>query len=259
MKEKLDFLLKRNEKLGVAPIMLVFLGLVIVFAALYFLVFNKTEDDLVVDDTAGTEETADAEKGFFGKILGIFSSEEIANEPDLTVPSPPIVSEDSLILDEELLKAADKDIAEEGLIEIEYDDFQLNEVDTESVGRRDPMRSLVGENVGSFDKDRINNDAADMKDESQNYFGGVTIDDILLNEIKIDEIGRLRGEFIINGSLVPNLEVGDYLLELYYIKEFNLNGNYVTMQYKEDTYKLSTKNISGGKTYPSEGFGDIRK
>lgn len=259
MKEKIGFLFKRNEKLGAAPILFVFLGLLIVFALLYFFVFSKGDDDIVVDPPAATEE---ADEGFFAKIFGIFSSEEesLAVEDALTIPNPPQIPPDALELDEELLKEVEEEVAEEDLAaEVELVDFKLNEVEIGSVGRRDPMRSLVGENVGSFDKTRIDNDAADIKDESKNYFGGVAIDDILLNEIKTDAMGELRGEFIINGSLVPNLEVGDYLLELYYIKEFNLNGNYVIIQYKEDTYKLSAKNLSNGKSSSSEGTGDVRK
>lgn len=259
MKEKIGFLFKRNEKLGAAPILFVFLGLLIVFALLYFFVFSKGEDDLVVDPPA--EETEAAEEGFFSKIFGIFSpEEEVVAEETLTVPTAPQIPEDALTLDEELLKEAEEEIEEDLAAEVEIADFELNEVEVGSVGRRDPMRSLVGDNVGSFDKTRIDNDAADIKNEAKNYFGGVAVDDILLNEIKtVQPSGKLQGEFIINGSLVPHLEVGDYLLELYYIKEFNSSGNYVIIQYKEDTYKLSAKNLSNGKSYSSEGSGDIRK
>lgn len=237
MKDKIGLLFKRNEKLGAAPILFVFLGLLIVFALFYFLVLNK-EKDVVTPPTV--EETTE-EVSLMDKIKGLFGSSDENPEAntgsEVALPTIPTIPPEALTLDEELVK-------EEEVIIALKTEFELNEVEIKDVGRRDPMRKIVGDNVGTFDKERINDKAADVKDESLNYFGGVTIDDIILNKIILDpEDDKLKGDFIINGSMVKNLEVGDYLLELYYVKEFNSKGNYVILQYKDDTYQLKEQNI----------------
>lgn len=261
MKDKIALLFKRNEKLGAAPILFVGLGLLIIFALLYFFVLNKEDGNLVSDAPADSAEVSEAaDETFFGKIKGIFgfAEEEALVEEEIIVPQTPSIPESALTLDEELIKEEEDE--EEIIIEEDLD-FKLEEVEIENVGRRDPMKAIVGANVGTFDKERIDEKPADLKDESKNYFGGIAIDDIILDNISSDELGdnKLRGDFIVNGSLIPNLEVGDYLLELYYVKEFNSKENYVIIQYKDDTYKLTPQNIVSGKANSNSGTGDYRK
>lgn len=235
MKDKLSKLFKTpDSKLGVSPFMLILLAVTIIGAGIYFFMSNR-------DDTAVAPPVAEEGTSFIDKIKETlsFGGDETtpveSNEPSLR-PLPNIPP-DSLQLDPTL--------AEEEVVE-ENTDFAMEEIDIEYVGRRDPMRSIVGEDVGTFDDKRINDEPSDLKDESKNYFGGMTVDDIVFDSIAIGEDDKLRGTFIVNGSVFNKLEEGDYLAEIYYVKEFNSKENYVIIQYQSNTYKLKAQNILNG-------------
>lgn len=251
MKKVLSFLFTRNPKIGgTAPIYLVVLGLVIIFALYYFLVMNK-EDSVPKNNTNETSTSSEEEESFFSK-LAFWKNDEEATPEQITEAdksfTPHNIPTNVLEIDENLISEKEEPVVEEMEGENKdsiLNDFKAEDVQIKNVGRRDPMRTIVGENVGTLDLNRADYDAADLKDESLNYFGGVSIEEIVLDYISVDELGdsKARADFIINGSYVPNLEVGDYLLELYYIKEIDTVKKEVYLVFQDKIFILSEENV----------------
>lgn len=248
LKNIIPFLFKKNDRLGgTAPIYIVVLLVTIIYAGIYFLgpddsVENNEEENVPMEENS----TSGEEKGFFANLIDkipfIGEKEEVVEEID-TTPQKVIAQEATI--DPTLLEVEEEIIEEKEPIIERPTDFGMEQVQVETVGRRDPMRKVVGENVGTYDATRQDNSPADLKDESKNYFGGSTVDDIVLDYVSVDELGdsKIRGDFIVNGSYIPNLEVGDYLLELYYVKGFNAKKKTVTLQFQDKEYILGEQNI----------------
>lgn len=251
MKKAISFLFTRHPKIGgTAPIYLVVLGVVVIFALYYFLVMNK--DESTPTTSSQSEVSSDSnEESFFSKLAFWKKDDENSSPEQITEAdrsfTPHQIPADVLEVDENLISEKEEPVFEEveGKEENIFDDFKAEEVQIKDVGRRDPMRTIVGENVGTLDLNRADYEAADLKDESLNYFGGVSIEEIVLDYISVDELGdsKARADFIINGSYVPNLEVGDYLLELYYVKKIDTVKKEVHLSFQDKIFVLSEENV----------------
>lgn len=222
------------------PIFIIGLGLVLVVFLLNMFL-NKEEDASAPVVDAPKASIVDWVKD----TIGLSSSpDEMATETEPTLPSIPNIPESALSVDQALIEGSQK---------VESNDFKMVEVTVQNEGRRDPMKSLEGENVGTFDKKRIDDKPSDTLDESKDYFGGIAIDDIIFDSMKEStEDNKVRGRFIIHGSIYEDLTVGDFLAELYYVKTYNQKNDYVVLQYQDKTFRLNAQNIlsshQGAKT-----------
>lgn len=261
MKKVFNFLFTRNDKLGgTAPIYLVVLGVVVIFALYYFLFMGKEDSTPKKPETPNTNEVSEdssEKESFFSKLAfwkkdgeeGDKSSKsgDQATQADSSFSKYEVPS-DLLLLDDNLLSEDSKPKPVEPVIEEgskSFGDFNAEKVEIKNVGRRDPMRTIVGKNVGTLDLNRADYDPADLKDESKNYFGGISIEEIVLDYISVDELGdsKARADFIINGSYIPNLQAGDYLLELYYVRKIDTVKKEVQLVHQDKIYILSEENI----------------
>lgn len=207
------------------------IGLVVVLLAFGFNMLGKKGEESTVPDSEPSISLIDKVKGVFG--AGPDEVEPLPNN-EVVLPNIPVIPESSLTVDQALIDSSKV---------VEQEDFKMIEVTAKNEGRRDPMKSLEGENVGSFDKKRIEDKPSDLLDESKDYFGGIAIDDIIFDSMQEGDDDKVRGTFIVHGSIHEELTVGDYLAEMYYVKTYNQVNNYVVLQYQDKTFKLKAQNI----------------
>ncbi|MNE92128.1 hypothetical protein D3C80_1898240 [compost metagenome] len=100
----------------------------------------------------------------------------------------------------------------------------------------------VGDLIGTFDQERIDDRPSDLKDESKNYFSGMTLDNILLNSIQPDDDQVLTATFISMGGIFTVYE-GDYLADIYYVKKINRKEQKVILEYNGSEHELTTQLI----------------
>lgn len=254
------FLFTEHEKLKMKPIFLV-VAAVVILAALYLFVLKgdgtsaPKETDTPTEQTDSNQTSTDesvpeTKLSLSEKIDKFFNPVNDVTNNYATLQIPTITSEileidETLINDEKEEEPATEEpiLAEEPVEEIV--DFQVSKIDTSNSGRRDPMKNIVGDKTGTYDESRFSNLPADLKDESVDYFKGIGVEDIILDYVSTDELGdnKKRADFIIDGSYIPNLEEGDYLLEIYYVSKIDVDKKTATIQFANKAYVLGAKNI----------------
>lgn len=320
MKKAIDWLFKQPDNPNM-PRPIFVIGLLI---ALAFTIFRFYGGDIMGGNKV---DLPTANEGTFisnvvGKVKdrfdGIFNKESKFVEVNL--PPLPSVSEHSHKLDEELLKSVDN---------IGKDNYEMAEIELESIGRKDPMRPLKTPNLEIFryeayeddiffypigtlkeneekvtvenanekdetknkeneeneepnnepqepikkeivkyrtweeasvekipskeaieyrdNKDSSRNNIAYIKDDlindSINYFQGMTLDQVVLDSVCLNDKLFPTATFLSLGGEYTGMQVGDYLNDIYYIVDVDYLKQEVTLEYVSDnTIKRHTLN-----------------
>lgn len=236
MKEKLSNLMKAEEGKP-RPILLIVLGVVVLAAALYFFVFSKDDGNQEAPQPQGQVEESG---GLISKISNLFTFGELPQVQDVPLPTLPQIPEPNVKEDQKILKSVDQ------LLQAR---FEMTKVGTENMGRRDPMKPLFGQDVGSYDENKIELTPYDMRDESKNYYQGMGIHDLILDSVENHEDGLPTATFITMGGVLEDVPVGQYVSGIYYLKEVNPKYNYVTIIFKGKEYKLNGQHLIDGNKY----------
>jgi len=81
-----------------------------------------------------------------------------------------------------------------------------------------------------------------LKNESKYYYDGMTLNNILLNTIQLDNEQRLTATFIGMGGMFTVHE-GEFLNEVYYVKKINSKKQEVTINYQRKDHTLKVQNL----------------
>lgn len=233
----ISFLFKSDNKLKVAPIYLIALGVILIIAIFSFLGKGDSEGDISVNESSSwfNKETL-VEKDSFN-----IEQYKIDENPE-SAESRNALEKMKHEMEGESLNSSPKEHR-----------FTEAEFNTKEYGRRDPMKEISGESIGkSTNKIDLNYRA---QNESIDYYRGVAIEDIVIDSITVNELGdnKARADIFVQGNLINNLKAGDYLVEVYYIKEVNAKKKTVTLVFDNEEITIGGSHIVVDKNTPKKG------